>query len=1220
MDNIYNRVKIEENIESENVFSVRRNNYDDIDYKSPNKIIQKHEINCEISENQKTNILNINNFLKDKGIYESKNAFFKENNAPLSNNKEDSPSDKLYRKNSANNKSKDALNINKLKNDLIANLQNVQSSTKNQKSQKNSKKVTNKSKSSKYDKITSLYKSHINFIKKKNVFLILFSIGIIFAMINLFLGIALTLYGNVEILAIFIVINLFLIFFYAIGIYFFEKNQIYTQKIISNIESPEKIEHSYYKNNIYLLIYFLLFAFNYYLITMIGLSSYKNNIKLDIKSRAYDKNKWRFYFQNKSFEKVLSIYEKINISVMIFGWSSIIILIIIFILFIHYFGSYRFWKRVIQAFCFLFGQVSFLLLNLGAYCFQFRNITLLDEFKLKWVIIGLIISSLLGVVLSIVYFYMFYTDNLKLMKIFNYLGILLIIFSAVFAAGAKAFGLKFQDYKTANCNNLFKFISEDYLVKNKDCSKKYLFSQDTLKDMECPKERIIINWEETEKRIKEGKDNEEYPVFGCINQYCCLKIYGKLKNGFNVQEILAFNHMFLYIILFIANKYIKNRIKKFLEEEIMEKFNLLTLICFTLIIYIICFIIIVSRPPTSSQNILNDIEIEPKTTENSVVNKNWISLSEENKLIEETNNLWDDLINNYFLEYNYDIIHNNDSEFNFEFFEFNISSYNMQIQKIINNDNLSDALMYYKIINGVNNVDIINFKSKKFVINSLNKYFKFRQKFPFQQENTILISCNIIYSSEKEEEYILNQISQIKSSVSNTNDISFFKKNITITKDLILHNYNTTSKKSIINLFSNESFSLLNNELIINNKSNIISFFYIKGNIYNDTGFSLINIYHKINNAKNLIFSGKTNTRGEFSIGPFYIYSNTTLIFKFDIEINKLNSSNISLYDNSYNNYTSSIKIGQYDFNLNNNNINNAFTTTLKNISLIPKIKKEYKISGTVYKHTDNKELESVTVKLFRGYKNIGQNEDEINDINLLQKVATNKNGLYNLDIYQNGQYTLIFMKDDYFIEKYEFVVDTSDMIVKNIGMIQLFNSGKIVVKMDWENNPPDLDLICRFEAKENNFCYTFFGNNKCVQTNYPIDNRKGGFNGEEIIEVETLGEYNYFFYVRKYFDISNNKAKDEKKINDFENENNNISLYYKQNDELIQKSKVKLSIYANGIKIPAFILNIPKEENFNEKYIYWGGFCFDGKKGLNGINIINKFFEMEPPRNICSG
>ena len=187
--------------------------------------------------------------------------------------------------------------------------------------------------------------------------------------------------------------------------------------------------------------------------------------------------------------------------------------------------------------------------------------------------------------------------------------------------------------------------------------------------------------------------------------------------------------------------------------------------------------------------------------------------------------------------------------------------------------------------------------------------------------------------------------------------------------------------------------------------------------------------------------------------------------------------------------------------------------------------------------------------------------------------------------------------------------------------MIQLFNSGKIVVKMEWENNPPDLDLYCRFKAKDNNFCYTFFGNNKCVDTNYPYDNKKGGNNGSEIIEVEILGEYNYFFYVRKYFDVSNNIAKNERKINDFENDNNNISLYYKENDELISNSKVKLSLYANGIKTPALILNIPNpvENNLNNNYIYWGGFCLKSKKGLEGINIINEFYVDEPPKNVCS-
>ena len=117
------------------------------------------------------------------------------------------------------------------------------------------------------------------------------------------------------------------------------------------------------------------------------------------------------------------------------------------------------------------------------------------------------------------------------------------------------------------------------------------------------------------------------------------------------------------------------------------------------------------------------------------------------------------------------------------------------------------------------------------------------------------------------------------------------------------------------------------------------------------------------------------------------------------------------------------------------------------------------------------------------------------------------------------------------------------------------------------------------------------------------------------------MGEYNYFFYVRKYFDVSNNIAKNERKINDFENDNNNISLYYKENDELISNSKVKLSLYANGIKTPALILNIPNpvENNLNNNYIYWGGFSLKSKKGLEGINIINEFYVDEPPKNVCS-
>ena len=1213
MDDIFAVMKINDVVESENLYSLKRLNLEENEEQSPNKIIQKHEGNSDHFETNKknNNILNINYIFKDREIFDSKNV--------LSNNKEDSPSVKLDRKNSANNKSKDVLNINKLKTDLIQNLENMHTPHKKTKNQKSNKKTLNNQKTGKYEKIISLYKPNIYFIQRKNTFILLFAFGILFAMVNLFLSIALTLYGNIEILSIFIVLNIALIFFYAIGIYFLEKNKIYTQKIISNLGSPEKIDNSYHKNNLHLLIYFLLFALNYYTIIMVMLSFYKNNIKLDIKSRAYDRVKWRFYFQNKPFNKVLEIYEKINIAVMVFGWSSVCLLITIFLFFVNYLGSYQFWKRIIQSICFLFGQVSFLLLNMSAYCFQFRNITLLDEFRLNWVILGLIIAASIGIFLSFIYFYIFYTENLKLVRIFNYLGLLLIIFSAVFTGGAKAFGLKFEDYKTATCNTLFKFISEDYLVKNKDCSKKYLFSESSLKDMECPKERIMINWEETETKIKYEKDIAQYPIYGCIDQYCCLKIYCKLKNGFNFQEILAFNQLFLYILLFLLNKYIKNRIGKYLEEEIMEKLNLLILIGFTLIIYVICFIIIISRPPTSSQNVLNDIEVKPMTQENSFINKNWVALSGQDSLIEESNRLWNELINNYYYEYNLDVIINNNNYFNFEYFEYNISSCYINIEKKTNNENIDEPLIDYQIYKDDNNYpEIKNFKTKKLVLNSLNKYFHFSQKYPFQPDNTINISCNIVYSTEISEKE-LNQISNLNLAFSNINIKYSADNKIPIYYELILRNYDNNTNTSTIKIFSNESFPLIDNENFLNNKINTISSFYIKGDVYNDTGLSLINIYNHFNNSKILIFNTKTNSKGEFYLGPFYIYLDTSLIYELDIEIYKLINNDILEYDVNYNNYTSTITIGGYGFQI-SNNTNYIYPSSLNNITLNPKIEKSYKISGNVYKVRDNTNLESVTVKLYQGHKNIEENSDEEDDNNLLNKAITNRNGAYSLTVNKNGQYTLVFLKNDYFVEKYEFIIDDDDKEIKRIGMIPLVNSGKIIVKMDWEDNPPDLDLICRFEPKKDNYCYTFFGNNKCVETNYVFDNRNGGFNGAEIIEVDILGEYKYFFYVRKYFDISNNIAKYEKKINNFENENNNISFYYKEYDELIQKSKVKLSLYANGIRTSAFILNIPYEEIIfdNNYYNYWGGFCLNGNNGLEGINIINKFYENEPPKNIC--
>ena len=1131
------------------------------------------------------------------------------------NSMENSPSSKLS-KNSSIKIIKESLEVdyNKLKIELMPCLDNY-SLTKNIKKKINelalnkNKKIT---KDNKKIKLLEKYKNHINFGNKKKYFIILFIIGIFLSVVDLVLSVILVLYGNQEIFSLFIVLNILVIFLYVFGIYFMEKNYSYTLEKLSKLENPEKIEHSIHRNNIYLFIYFLMFALNYYLSLVSGFTIFKNNIKIDIRGKGYDRNKWKYYFKKKTFNQVVKEFDKINLIFISFCWLSITLIITILSFFIYVFNSYQFWKRIIENICLLFGQISFLIINISAYCFNFRHITFLGEYTMAWVITGLIIVGFIGFVISFYGFWIFYSEIKKHIKIFNYLCFFFFIATAVFAAKAKEIGLKFDDYKKASCNNIFKYISEDYLMKNNDCSSKYLFNHETLNDIICPKERIMINWELTEK-----KTSKEKVVYGCINQSCCLKVYCKIKTGFNYQEILGFNQLILYIILFISGKYMEYKVDKIIEEEIIEKFNNLITISFTLLIYIICFLIIMFRAPTSNQSIFNDIKGNEIDKDLTIIDKNWLSLTDQNILMTKSNELWDEFSN--FIDLNITINNNyNDSIFNFEYYDYYLYSEDVDI--IINNEYKNDSLYYNYVKISTNR---INFHSGTNIIDYINKYFYFNPYSPFNQNNTIFLSLNLIYSINQDKLDIDEEIDNIKNFTINTN---IDEDNITISQDLILFNYNRTLDKSVITLLKNKEILLINN----NTKSNITSF-YIKGNVYNDTGSSLINIYNYYY-KNNPIYSEKANMNGEFSIGPFYYYEKNTYSFELDLQIYKLKYSMNGIYeiDDNYNNYTTTIKIGGFGFNP------NYPFSLMKNILLPSKKKDKYTIEGYVFDNNNNEPLEEVFIKLYKGnkiiqIKDVLDRNHDFSDKNYIVQTCTTNDGIYNFNIDSNGQYTLVYVKEDYFIETQNIIIVNSNVKVNNIGLIKLFNAGKIVVKLEWGNNPPDLDLICRFEItnyndnNKRNYCYTFFGNRRCVDTYYPLDNKRGGKNGSEIIEIDTVADYDYFFYVRKYFDISNNTAINEFRTSDIEDDldynqdiQKEIYKYYEVNDELIKNSNAKLSLYVNGLRIPVIIINAPNEDRKDYEYNYWGGFCFNGKKGLGSLKIINKFYIEEPPKNIC--
>ena len=543
---------------------------------------------------------------------------------------------------------------------------------------------------------------------------------------------------------------------------------------------------------------------------------------------------------------------------------------------------------------------------------------------------------------------------------------------------------------------------------------------------------------------------------------------------------------------------------------------------------------------------------------------------------------------------------------------------------MINNNTLK-KINFYNFQNHFysNSTQIIGFRTKNNLINNIFEYFNFFPRNPLKNDIYLNIDINAIYSEKNEDD-----------KGDKMNEIIEDYKDIIISGKDIINNYNEKENNYFVKILKKEiDFSIMNKS----------EFIYIKGNINNDDGNSIINVYNNLYNNESL-FSTKSEPNGTFLIGPIYRLNKSKTPYYFTLEISKIKYENqnedlvakkdtIYKYDENYCKYYELIKIDEYAFK------NNGFYS-IKNINLPKYMKGNAKLYGDViqYDEKEDKYLSYVEVKLFYGDKiNKVLEHIELNSNNLntkyldeicIDKTSTNKKGDYNFNIHNTGQYMLLFIKDDFYIEKNIFTVNEineEDKIIE-LGtkqLVKLFNSGKLVVKLEWDVKPPDLDLICRFQVTNNFFCYTFFGNKQCGETEFFIDNITPDYVSSEIIEISEFSDYIYLFYVRKYFDTSNGKTQNEYKISGVDNpqEMNKTETYILYN-EYLNNTSAYIYVYSNGYKIPSIKIPIPDYQlddyNCENEYIYWAAFCINGNEGINSLKIINKYMENEPPKNIC--
>ena len=1089
-----------------------------------------------------------------------------------------------------------------------------------------------KNQKNKNDDISKNYLSSQKYAERTKLFIALFSIGIALSAVCILFCFFLQLYGNQDVYIILGSLSLLLIVLYILAIKFISDDRKLIFSIIKKREDPEKLYHSKSRKRLLLIIYFLIIVLNYHHVVMLVDTSFINNIKLSIRGKGYDINQWVELFSRKNYNEILETFEKVNIFFLIFSWLNQILLIFIIIYNIVLLFNYRFIKSLVQLLCILATQGGIFQIYLSLYCYRFRDVTSFEGIRLSWVTPGTMSNGFIAIFLGFFGFYVFYIEDKKKIFIFQLICFAQIILLMIFTGGLSAIGDKFYNYKQATCNSLFKFVSEDYLLKNKlnGCTSKYLFSSQTLNNMQCPKDRIMINWEKTEKYAKEDNINDtDYLIndidfnteksnnvyYGCINQSCCLQIYFEIKNKFDFLLILGIFLICFFIFLLIFAFYISYKLKNNnLEEEIQEKINLLILWILTGFIYITVFSFIFSLPNASNQSVLNNIDNKEVSGYLSIIPKDLTKI-DQNNLYKYTNDSFysikKNIINNFKYNIIFDYINNGDYEYELSYFEYILTSSDLDI--IVNNNKLSQiSYTDFKYDSFKNSTKKLIFKSKSNIINQIFDYLDFNPYHPLKNHLLINIKFNGIFSKNKN-----------GNEIENKNNIISGYENIKITKENIEFNYNNNINLSLISLINKElDFSIMNkNEL-----------FYLKGNINNDEGNSLINIYNYDYNSEP-IYSMKTDINGSFIIGPLYRLINENATYYLDIEISKIygyKTDGKYIEDDNYCKYYDSIKINKFGFHSNK-------YYQLNNIYLAKKKEGSMNIIGKVVKYNKYDEgISDVYIKLFYDSqikeinKEIENNQDitssKLLDEICINKAVTNEKGEYSLNIKKNGQYMIIFTKGQYYFEKHIFTIEnitSSDTLeIGTMQLIGLFNSGKIIIRLEWDNKPPDLDLFCRFQASKEHYCYIFFGNKECGETEYYIDNREPKEISSEIIEIKEFSEYIYFFYVRKYYDNSNGTTRNEFKKEGVEiTPQINYTELNEKYDEDLNNIVARLLIYTNGFKIPALKISLPgyiKDENFKSEYIYWNAFCINGKEGINSLKIINELSQNEPSKNIC--
>lgn len=453
--------------------------------------------------------------------------------------------------------------------------------------------------------------------KKKTMVLISLIVGAVISLVLAILGGVLMKYiGNTfGILTLcFSVISLitFIVGVIAVTYYVKRVNQYLNN---SSSEDPEKIDQSKERIFINIFFYFVMLCFVFFTVLGIGVLAFRDDIKLYIKSLAYNVENWKDNFGDKTYNDVMSNLDTAIYCLGAFGIIFAVIIGIILFIAMKLLNTYRKFQTIVQFVCVLFFQLGFACVYLSVYTSRLKLISNTGSDMPEWVPTGLLVIALIALVIGVLGFVASFFESQSFLNIF--FGVVGVFTVAILVVGS--FGAYFvsniDSFVDAKCDKLFLYIGEQYLKDHCDCENKYLFVTEELPEENCPKDRIIFAWE-YETVSETGETNDK--LYGCINQNCCLDTFSSIKSKYDYLVLLVFCLVSAGVLLMVGSWVMLVELRKGTEKGYKDSktIEILAIAAGITLVILVVFICIIPKEPEKAEITKIKIDLAPK--ENAV--------------------------------------------------------------------------------------------------------------------------------------------------------------------------------------------------------------------------------------------------------------------------------------------------------------------------------------------------------------------------------------------------------------------------------------------------------------------------------------------------------------------------------------------------------------------------------------------------------------------------